>query len=658
VSRSRPRSHQLEAESEVAFRAAIPSRWVFRRKSDDYGIDGEVEIFDANGKSTGDLFLVQLKATDETRVSKALQMRFRREVIRYYASLPLPLLLVKYHAPAHQLFFKWFHALDSYYARKAKATISFDLQETDRWTETSAARVEQTVSAFRQVRHPSPMLPIKFSVLVDADRVYGIPRYELQAMLRRSLERVRGMIELQFDGIKPGEPNQIEISDKAICVRLAHMPIFTLHTQERSFARDRSSALPDDILVILGLGLDWIGHSSLGADLIGATQPGSSVVRNPEIAGAIARCYWRAGRVIEGLKIAERLIDDVASIPVAHIYLALLATSVSEPRATEAVAILERMATSLGSRGYMEAAAALNYNCANISAQCGKYGEAVLHFRQARRLDPTYTQRSYYEREVGGTRFLMGRFRSAAFHYQRALQLDSDRRTRLLLADALLFSGAYERARISFDEVLGTGHDLSEAEWTLKSVVLPRIIAGAGQKSQVRRSRSLSIPFCSRATPDDEVRRLFSNALQGDALCARAWFNLGGVANRAGEHEEAMYSFLVAALIMRGDVEAWANAIGIALNSNRSVNSRVDGANEIAVLGMATAYMMNGENFLLHMAERVSESNREQFVTMIRALIAEIPNESEPAKPVIRVLGPDGTQHEWRTTLSETTQRT
>jgi len=49
---SRTRAHELETESEAAFRAAIPSRWVFRRKSDDYGIDGEVEIFYLNGKAT------------------------------------------------------------------------------------------------------------------------------------------------------------------------------------------------------------------------------------------------------------------------------------------------------------------------------------------------------------------------------------------------------------------------------------------------------------------------------------------------------------------------------------------------------------------------------------------------------------------------------
>ena len=62
----RPRSHVLETESRQSFESAIPSEWVYRRKEDDYGIDGEVELFDDSGKTTGLLFYVQLKATDST----------------------------------------------------------------------------------------------------------------------------------------------------------------------------------------------------------------------------------------------------------------------------------------------------------------------------------------------------------------------------------------------------------------------------------------------------------------------------------------------------------------------------------------------------------------------------------------------------------------
>lgn len=59
------RSHDLEEESVDRFKALLPPSLLYRDKPKDYGIDGEVEEFDANGETTGLIFLVQLKGTDE-----------------------------------------------------------------------------------------------------------------------------------------------------------------------------------------------------------------------------------------------------------------------------------------------------------------------------------------------------------------------------------------------------------------------------------------------------------------------------------------------------------------------------------------------------------------------------------------------------------------
>ncbi|MGI9281651.1 MAG: DUF4365 domain-containing protein [Endozoicomonas sp.] len=75
----RHRTHQLEAESVLEIQNAIPSTWVYRTPEYDYGIDGEVEIFDDEGIATGNKFLVQLKATDQEKLSKALKLRLRIE---------------------------------------------------------------------------------------------------------------------------------------------------------------------------------------------------------------------------------------------------------------------------------------------------------------------------------------------------------------------------------------------------------------------------------------------------------------------------------------------------------------------------------------------------------------------------------------------------
>ncbi len=54
----RPRSHQLEDESWMPLSNSITNQWVLRKPQPDYGIDGEVEIFDESGSSTGLLFFV------------------------------------------------------------------------------------------------------------------------------------------------------------------------------------------------------------------------------------------------------------------------------------------------------------------------------------------------------------------------------------------------------------------------------------------------------------------------------------------------------------------------------------------------------------------------------------------------------------------------
>lgn len=42
----------------------MPRKWVFRDKTKDYGIDGEVELFDTNKTPQGLVFWAQLKSTE------------------------------------------------------------------------------------------------------------------------------------------------------------------------------------------------------------------------------------------------------------------------------------------------------------------------------------------------------------------------------------------------------------------------------------------------------------------------------------------------------------------------------------------------------------------------------------------------------------------
>jgi hypothetical protein len=83
----RPRSHQLESESKAQFACVLPSNWVLRHADPDYGIDGQVEVFDVNNKATGLMFLIQLKATDALDLGDALSVQFKLDTLTYYRKL-------------------------------------------------------------------------------------------------------------------------------------------------------------------------------------------------------------------------------------------------------------------------------------------------------------------------------------------------------------------------------------------------------------------------------------------------------------------------------------------------------------------------------------------------------------------------------------------
>ena len=55
-------------------------------------------------------------------------------------------------------------------------------------------------------------------------------------------------------------------------------------------------------------------------------------------------------------------------------------------------------------------------------------------------------------------------------------------------------------------------------------------------------------------------------AIELDALCGLAWFNLGIEQNRSGKHADAAFSFILCGLVQTWDIEAWVNATLCCLN--------------------------------------------------------------------------------------------
>lgn len=63
----RPKQHEIDSSAKKIFCSQLPSSWVEREQSSDYGVDFELEIFD-NGISTGLLAKIQLKGTTRLKI--------------------------------------------------------------------------------------------------------------------------------------------------------------------------------------------------------------------------------------------------------------------------------------------------------------------------------------------------------------------------------------------------------------------------------------------------------------------------------------------------------------------------------------------------------------------------------------------------------------
>jgi len=640
----RPRQHQLEDESRTAFRAALPPAWVFRDAVPDYGIDGAVEIFDATGKGTGRLFFVQLKATDEADSEAALSVRLPLDTGEYYRSLDIPVLIVRYLAATRTLYARWFHTFDPYYGKAGRKTITFSFASEDKWSGETPERLSADLEAIRLIKSPQLPLPIPFRLVLRDAQVHGVPTAQIGFAIRELARRVASVIELDAHGRALGS---IVIGNDKSIVDLG-VSSFTLHTSRGYSSEYLLSKFPSDLLLSLALALDHRGHSNVAARLIAEYAANASLFSIPEVALRVARCMARANRVTEALQLSETLLRGESNRFAADTLMLVgllrsdfLTASESEYYQRVLLGRIENART----KDERQDAAAGYYNYGNFLR--GRMDRlAVHHYKMASRYDPTYWERAYFCRELAGLLFGNGRYRASANLYSRAIALGDEAISRPLCADALMFSGRYREAQERFDShIASAASDL--AEWRLKSWALNRIRGMLGSDEQRREVRA-SMELAAWRSKDSlvERKRGVTEALRRDALCGLAWFNSGVNDIEAGERDEALAAFLLAALIQRNDVEAWANVIMLGLQSERY--------GELMPDVVETAYWTNGERLSAQMVKAAEQQPKgfdaPGFLQVFSNLFAAVPKRERRIQ--VRLLK-EGSQYE-EITLGET----
>jgi tetratricopeptide (TPR) repeat protein len=615
----------------------------------DYGLDYTVEVFDEARHATPYSFHAQLKATDEPDLTKALNsVRFEREWAEHYWSLPLPVLIVRFHTPSEQLFARWFHAYNPHVALRQERetptkTIGFRFTGADARTEATSAELEAAVKAFMHFRSPEIELPLRFR----ASSEQGVDVLPNVFALRAALAPVSEIALVETGPAGPDRPH-ITVGELSSTVALADVASVTLDYAE-DVSRDATTDAAN-IATAIALVLTRVGQSNLAAQIAAACASASTTILNYDVAFSLAQAFYRARRTMEALKLADAI--NARDDPDARFSAFLLQTAVlargSRLTSDETQLAIEVSRESLGrseARGDLGAAAGDAYNLGQALRRARDGADAIAAYRKAAELDPSYEDRAYFNSELAGILFESGHFEESAERYGRALERGADPFIEALLADALLWSGHYDDAGDSLTRYLRNKERARDAEWRLKrrALVIIRETAGGWQDRQPDRASALIEPFDFESGEDwnpEEGLEAFVEALRVDACCAEAWFRLGLLTLALSDPPDVQAAFentLVSAVLHRQSPGAWNNAIRL-LRAG-------DLPDDVARDCLHMAYRFCGPSIADKLQESEDESDAPpdpQLFPMLNEVMQEVDDEERPQSFTLRIPDPGG----------------
>jgi hypothetical protein len=395
----RPRSHQLEDESWKTLCNSIPNQWVLRKPQPDYGIDGEVEIFDKSGSPTGLLFFVQLKGTDIKDKAKTPSCRIPLKTLRYYKSLPLPVLLIRYHSPSKSMYFRWSKAVDPYYTRKGSKTIKVDFSEEARWSEKTPDLLVEYLKFFQHFTTPVISLPIDFRFEFADKEVFSFPVSVVQSIIREAGCSVSEIISFSSGKRSSTLSPRIKITNDLILIEIEGLKSFNLHLKSGYSKEEVKTKLPHDVFVGISFVLHILGQSNLAAEIASKYILSSRLLSNERLIFEIASCFFLARRVDMALKLSEQLLDMGKEYRFAHDIFSLPAFKKVHMNNIELESFKKVLLKAIDKAkevGDLVKAGVSHYNLGNRIRGGSRRNnrEAFHHYHMASKYDPSYLKRN------------------------------------------------------------------------------------------------------------------------------------------------------------------------------------------------------------------------------------------------------------------------
>jgi tetratricopeptide (TPR) repeat protein len=592
----RTRSHELESESFRKFESLVPSRWVFRRKIPDYGIDGEIEIFDDDGKSTGLFINIQLKSTDAFEIQDCLKESFQVETLKYYSSLEYPVLIAKYSSRLDKFYFTWAHAKNRTPVEKGQKTVTVHFPEKNILTMEIFLQLKDDVINYLNYRKQALRPPFKFRLFVDysdfikSDFLLKLRQYSAQHEVHIAV------CESEEDKDAIGK---IVISREYV--------ILSIGGDSASFKLplpDSNEILLANLNISLAILLSQIGYDMLSAKLAAPVYKTSSFFDKPDLLKGLLKTFYDAKEFEIVFEACKWAINEKKYVDEVMIFSAFLYRHYNRISREEQI-LVENLFLLLN-QYFLEIKdvprlASSHYNLGNFYRSKGELLKSLHYYNSARKTLPAYAERNYFWRELGGVLFDAGKITCANRAYKKSLEIEEEHDVRALYADTLIYMGQYSLAKKEFDNYLEKQTEKRDSFWCLKLNALNGLIKHFGLKDE-KRDRKASDKVILESLEEIPKKETFEEALKLDPTNSFPWFQLGHIYFEEKNFEKSFWAYLWTAVCSDKNLEAWAYAFFIVFTTfPKDENSTI-------LLGhiFTAAYERNKENFISYLFDFIS----------------------------------------------------
>lgn len=627
----RHRAHQLETLSVRMFESLLPANWVYRTPSDDYGIDGEVEIFDEKGAATGCKFLIQLKATDGTSIDKVLKLRMDIEKLNYYKAMDQPVLVVRYLAESNSVYTRWIHSLNSTTDTIAEKSFSMQFSNVNLWSEDSISAIEKDLEGYWLFKSKVLSTPVPIPLIFSSDALATGKSIHLVSPLLKAA-KLSSVIKFIVKPNGADHTSFLNIDENELYLSLGGVASVRANFCLPSNAVEVEKCVAN-IMVHIAYLLQKIGHSKPAESIFELFYQSSTFIKDLEFLGEFLASKAGTNKTPDILQYLEWLIDRENSfsdelsniIQLVTALYRLHSNSNDEEYHRSTVRLIDKYSAL-----HPSISSVLSYNFGNFLWNQGHHRDAVHSYIKAAKLNPEYRDREYWQRELARLMFLIGKYKcSAALYKEFVSKTDSDvSKATGLLADSLLFSGDYKGALEQYKKALELK---CEVEWNIKAWMVQSIIieqVGLSQQIRGKDAGEKTNSFIG----EESAQNYLENT---NALCPDCWYYLANECVKTNQFYEAAAFFLLSAFIDGAYMDSWVNAFKCAVQSQ---------SQEMIIAVVTCASERHGSEMITEAASSVS-SNDPEFMEFIMDMISvseDIHAGAIDKSFTLRIGGPDG----------------